>query len=218
MSYNELFTAKVCLNDELLYNIRVVFLNRFDTFKLSFFVLLSLNIKFFIMVMLTENEIKAADAILNYATMDGVSKTNIWNFNKKNGITEIDIIHAAAHLDEHRFITIFKRVNEPMYKLESKGLTFARSGKSYVDHLKEETERIAKQGEKDNLDWQHKLKQIEELEIKLKTLEIMQIKQQEFWESGINRDYRQKWQFIWTFMIAAAGFLLSIFNFVRNTM
>ncbi|MCC7245629.1 MAG: hypothetical protein IT269_08120 [Saprospiraceae bacterium] len=155
--------------------------------------------------MLNENEIKASDIILRLSNINGVSKTQIWHAGKESGITDIDIIHAAAHLEKYDFITSYKRVNEPMYKLNTKGLEFARSGKSYVEYLSELKKEEQNKRIKDELDFKLKSFQLEDLVFRLKTIEDMQERQKKFWgKQNLS------------LLIAIGAFLLSILNFIKD--
>lgn len=83
--------------------------------------------------------------------------------------------------------------------LTPKGEQFQKSGKSYADHL---TEKKMKADRDDR----HKDLQIQDLETKLNLMNAEQLK---FW-------HRQRWQFWLTLILAAAGFLLGIINFIKS--
>ncbi len=101
------------------------------------------------------------------------------------------------------------KFNSGMIFLTPKGEQFQKSGKSYADYLDEKR----KKAERDEL---HKDLQIKDLEIKLKSVEEMQERQKVFWESGIARDNRQKWQFWITWFLSGAAFLMGIFNLIKD--
>jgi predicted transcriptional regulator len=166
---------------------------------------------------LTQMQIQAADAILNACTEEGTT-TPSRIFGKlvtfEPDIEDITI--AADFLRDQELIVIFETKTQNDYRLTPKGSKFKREGKTTTDLLtgmyEEEIKQIEKQSRED---YKNEL-QIQDLEFRIKTVEEMQERQKVFWESGMDRDNRQKWQFWLTMILAAAGFLLGIINFAKD--
>ncbi len=144
---------------------------------------------------MTEDEIKTANWIIRTFSMNA----------KGMGGGPKDTIRIAKYLVDEDLI----KFNSGMIFLTPKGEQFQKSGKSYADYLDEKR----KKAERDEL---HKDLQIKDLEIKLKSVEEMQERQKVFWESGIARDNRQKWQFWITWFLSGAAFLMGIFNLIKD--
>lgn len=147
--------------------------------------------------MITDHEIKAADAIILYASMTGITADIISN-NVSGNMTAV--LNAARYLQEENFIEIVNSGGWPeRYKIKAKGIDFQKSGKKYADYLKEKEEHTQKQLAKQSQDEYHKSLQIRDLETKL---EVINKEQLRFWR-------RQKWHF-WITVILG---LLTLYNF-----
>jgi len=144
---------------------------------------------------MTEEEIKVADWIIRKFNM----------YARGSGDGPPGVRRIAEYLAAEGLIT-FKL---GMIALTPKGEQFQKTGKSYADYLEEKR----KKAERDD---RHKDLQIQDLEIKLKSVEEMQERQKVFWESGIARDNRQKWQFWITWFLSGAAFLMGIFNLIKD--
>lgn len=154
--------------------------------------------------MVTDDEIKAADVIILYASM---SETNADIVSNLSGGNRNAVSNAAQYLKEDGFIEILQSSTWPdLYKSTAIGIDFQKGGKKYADYLEEKAAKAKQKSEKDELDLRHKLLQIKELETKLEVINKEQLK---FW-------YRQRWQFWLTIMVAGAAFILSIMNFIKS--
>lgn len=154
--------------------------------------------------MITNDEIKAADVIITYASM---SETNADIVSNLSGGNLKAVLNAAQYLKEDGFIEILQASTWPeWYKATAKGINLQKSGRKYVDYLAEKSAEAKKRSERDALDLKHKILQIEDLETKL---EIINKEQLKFW-------HRQRWQFWLTIMVAGAAFILSVINFIKS--
>lgn len=88
---------------------------------------------------MNEVEIKAADAILKHASVDGVKFGVIRVYCQKAGITDEKVIKfAALHLQANKFIRIkppTARLPQEVYEFELKAIEFKRGKKNYADYL-----------------------------------------------------------------------------------
>lgn len=167
---------------------------------------------------MSNNQIKAAEAILRIGSFGGSTTfSEVFGQNINEGWDIDDITSAAEYLEANKFINMITTKNGGyQYRLTPMGNKFREDGKSIADFIAGEKQKELKAIQKEERDDLHKKLQIEELEIKVKSLEDMQERQKTFWESGIERDKRQKWQFWLTLFLAGAAFLMSVFNFVKD--
>ncbi len=100
--------------------------------------------------------------------------------------------------------------------LAENGKRLKHANKTISDFWKEITEKETRQHEKEIREEYKSELQIQDLKFRMETIEEMQKQQKVFWESGIRRDNRQRWQFWLTLILAAGGFLLGIINFVKD--
>ncbi len=165
---------------------------------------------------MTDNEIKAADWAISIATIHGRSTEGL---NRAPGVDrEVlkELKRIAAYVERDGLIEVNKVGGYDNYKLTPDGDEFKRSGKKYADFLAMKEQKELRQIEKEKRDDQHKDLQIEKLLIELKVIKDMQNEQRVFWQSGIERDKRQKWQFWITWFLSGAAFLMSIFNLIKD--
>jgi predicted transcriptional regulator len=101
---------------------------------------------------MTDNEIKAADAIFKTGSKYGTTLQQVFTSNLTT-VSDIDyIIHAADILEKNGHIVISKdETNQDVYSLTVLGIEFQRSGKSYANFLKEQEEKQTKLDEKEEL-------------------------------------------------------------------
>jgi predicted transcriptional regulator len=162
-------------------------------------------------------QIQVADAILDACTENGTTTpSRIFGRTISLEPDIEDITIAADFLKDHGLIEIFETKTQNDYRLTKNGAKFKREGKTCSDFLKSIAETENQQIDKQRREDYKSELQIQDLEFKIKTIEDMQERQKVFWESGIERDNRQKWQFWLTLMLAAAGFILGIINFAKD--
>ena len=166
--------------------------------------------------MMTEEEIKAADWIIKNASWDVMTLPEMGGFAIDVIMNLDNTIYAAERLKNAGLLETSNRGEAVAYKLTEKAIKFKQSSESFRNYLQEEAEKEAIQKAKDERDEKAKDAQLKKLEAELAVLKDMQNEQRMFWQSGIARDKRQRWQFQWTFILAAAGFLLSIINFLKD--
>jgi len=166
---------------------------------------------------MTDKEVQAADIIVGRSSLLGLSASNVFDtFQQIEGKVN-EMKNAAIILQHEGFIEIeIYQGKHTSYKLTPPGLDFQKTGKGYGVYLKEKDKKLKTKSEKEKRDDYHKSLQIQDLEIKLKSVEEMQERQKIFWESGIATQKRQRWQFWLMFFFAAAGFLLGIINFIKS--
>ena len=150
---------------------------------------------------MTEDEIKAADLIFKFGSKHNAVREE----SAKIGLSYDNVIRALKFLEESGFL----KIAGGTIQFTGQGIEFQRSKKSYRDYLMEKKNKLDR-------DDRHKNLQIQDLEIKLKSVEEMQERQKVFWESGIAAQKRQRWQFWLMFFFAAAGFILGIINFIKS--
>jgi hypothetical protein len=170
---------------------------------------------------LTDAQILAADAILEMCNINGTatpfhilgkSNSNRWGLeidkicDAADFLLDAEVIKLTSENKEGRHEYMFTITGEKEYQ----------KGKRTIDYLNELIEHEAKQHAKEERDEKTKDAQLEKLMAELTVLKDMQKEQRMFWKSGMERDERQKWQFRWTLLLAAAGFILGIINLVRS--
>ncbi|MEZ4942582.1 MAG: hypothetical protein R3D58_17035 [Saprospiraceae bacterium] len=166
---------------------------------------------------LSQEQRLAAEAIFDSCTTDGfTTPSRIFGKTLESGLDTDDITFAADFLKEHDLIDIRETKTQVDYLLSKKGARLKQAGKTLSDYLNEIDEQEAKQQEKERREDYKSDLQIQDLEFRMKTIEEMQERQKVFWDSGIRRDNRQRWQFWLTLILAAGGFLLGIINFVKD--
>jgi len=170
---------------------------------------------------LSLQQIKAADAILEMCDRNGTaSPFHIFGIINVNGWEIDEITSAAEFLIVAELIksvsTRVKDENNFEYMFTDIGEKFYRKGKRTVDYIEAEAEKESEQQRKNVRDEKTKDAQLQKLEAELLVLKDMQTEQRIFWQSGIDRDNRQRWQFWLTLLLAAGGFLLGIINFVKD--
>lgn len=159
---------------------------------------------------MTQKEIEAADILIKGATSHGVLYTSLFHPDEEKEAFRPITNVAVKYLKEEGLLEVFQHHESSfLYRLTAKGLDLQRSGKNYSDYLEEQKQKA----ERDNL---HKDLQIQKLEAEMLVLKDMQAEQRTFWQSGIDRDNRQRWQFWLTLLLAGGGFLLGIINFVKS--
>lgn len=162
---------------------------------------------------MTQEEIAGADLLFKYSSTQHPTQWDKVNQAMRDmGYGVVHAENAAKFLLEAGYLHTF----HGEIRLTTKGLQFQRSEKSYGDLLAEEAEKKAKQREKEEIEVQRTILQMQELEIKVKTLEDMQERQKAFWESGMERDRRSKWQFWLTLMLSGAAFILGVINYLKD--
>lgn len=166
---------------------------------------------------MTNLETKSADLLLEHGSPDKPMRIDYFlRIKPIPHVTPNDLNIASLYLEKYGFAKLSELGVNKMYKLTSDGYDFARSGKSFSEFLKQENDKKSKQLEKEELDWKHKSLQIEELTFRIKNLEEMQARQITFWESGVRRDERQKWQYWLTTMVAGGAFIIAVLSLLSN--
>ena len=97
--------------------------------------------------------------------------------------------------------------------LLSEGNRVKKLPNRYLDFIKELNKKTTDKKLKEQRDDNIKDLQLKELNWKIDKMQNMQT---EFWQSGINRDNRQKWQFWLTIAVSALAFSLGLFNFFKK--
>jgi len=159
-------------------------------------------------ISMTEEEIKAADLILKYATPTGITVKRI---QIKVGVPEVkqSSLHSAAlYLKDDGLIEIdnSSTVDHAKLKLTSPGLEFKASEKRYADYLVEKAEKAKKQSIKEDMDWKHKKLQVQDLITKLNEINPEQL---DFWRSQKKRNKQAT-------AIAAIGLLFSLMALLKS--
>ncbi len=155
---------------------------------------------------MTVEQFQAADFIIQRATLEGRVFLAIYTDFKKSGGNGDVVKGTAEYLRHSGLIEIVDKKGIITYKLTPKGIRLQTTGKGYAHFLEQESEKQRIQEEKEKRDNIHKDLQIQDLETKLT---VMNQEQLQFWN-------RQKWQFWLTLMLAGAGFVLGIINFIKS--
>ncbi|MCB9315659.1 MAG: hypothetical protein H6569_05940 [Lewinellaceae bacterium] len=166
---------------------------------------------------MTDLEIKAADLLLQYGNPDKSMRTTYClKFEQIPDITPEILNRASLYLKKYEFAKLSEQGVNKMYTLTPDGYDFALTKASFSKILQQEETVKVKQLEKEELDWKHKSLQIEELTFRIKNIEEMQTRQIQFWESGIRRDERQRWQYLLTTMISGAAFIIAVLSLLAS--
>lgn len=171
---------------------------------------------------LTDAQIMAADAILEMCNINGsASPFRVLGRNNDNswGLEIDEIIDAADFLIK---VGIIKPISTNVkdghieYMFTSIGEKEYIKGKRTVQYLQEEADKEAKQLAIEERDEKTKDAQLQKLEAELAVLKDMQNEQRKFWQSGIERDKRQRWQYWLTTLVAGAAFIIAVLSLLAD--
>ena len=149
---------------------------------------------------MTQEEFETADVIIKKSNTNGVADKAILDELPSNSRAIADFVNITSHLRDVGIIEIIDYGDyQYTYKLTSLGFEIQQSKKSYKSYLEGKKYKAFQ-------DEYHKTLQIQDLETKLNTMNIEQLK---FWN-------RQRWQFGLTIIVATAAFILSVINFIKS--
>lgn len=168
---------------------------------------------------MTPQEIEAADHIMKVATVRGITVNSFLPLDKNGqkssppilGKTSNDQLLIALLASQYLIaegLLVAEAYSDTshLYKLTKKGLELQESGLDFSSYLNAEKEKKRKQNEKDELDFRHKILQIEDLETKLK---IINKEQLDFWKS-------QKEKNVQTTLIAIISALFALVAMLKS--
>ena len=152
-----------------------------------------------------ENIEEIANNILSNASLNGEQIHRLMRHDAANRDL-VKYVLVLEELSSTGLIIAYENVpGKTLFKLTKKGFELKESGKGYSNYLKQEHEKEQKRIQKEARDEQIKVYQHEDLKRKVNEMNQAQL---DFWR-------RQRQQFWLTFIIALAGFILGIINFVK---
>jgi len=120
---------------------------------------------------MSEYEIKVADAILAYGSLNKEMPLNYFTkFPKNSDMPDALLNYVGKYLEDSGHIKLTKNGDEYLYRLESTGHDLARFKKSYSGYLMEEAEKKTRQLEKDEREDETKDLQRKDLHFKVHKL------------------------------------------------
>ena len=137
----------------------------------------------------------------------------------------ISFEESSIDLSTNGFIKPISIISEPpqafaaqnkTYELTDFGREVLMKHSNFIKYFKAQAGEDAKQLANEERDEKTKNAILKKLEAELLVLKDMQAEQRTFWQSGIDRDNRQRWQFCLTLTLAIGGFILGIINFVKS--
>lgn len=152
------------------------------------------------------------ELIKEYAQSENIEYKAAYGKLYNLGLIEVVLLDNKQYLQQSSYIE-YETVD-----LTKEGRLIIGEYGNFIKYFIEKNEREAHQLKREERDEATKNLQLQKLEAEMAVLKQMQNEQRFFWQSGIDRDKRQRWQYWLTLFLAGGGFLLGVINFVKDVL